>query len=191
MKGLPDRFTGTDEWYEYETTSKIYDPAWNWKIMYNLISVSSPRTPPPPKHPAAWFREDDVGTRFFYTTIIHTPEGANSDFFKSLLLRALEYTAGPTPNPPPAGCTPLGIPGSGNLPDHKSNLSYISTTRELSVDLEGAYELSIWSPAGEKLYAAPGSGKRTFAPPAFRKPGLYFAKVEIPGRIFTQKIVIY
>src|SRR6185295_3145138 len=53
MKGLIDKFTATDEWYEYTTDSKIFDAAWNWKIMYYLTSVDNPRSPAPPNHPTA------------------------------------------------------------------------------------------------------------------------------------------
>lgn len=190
MKGLPTNFTGEDEWYEFSSDSKIFKPEWNWKIMYNLTSVGSPRSPAPPNHPAAWFREDQVGTRFFYTTIIHTQDGANSAFFKSLLLRALEFTAGPTPPSYPSPCvTSISSPGAAMAT--QPGLAFITTGRELRVELDDEYRLSIWSPTGKELYSLEGSGRKSYSPTTFENPGLYFVKIETRTRNFTQKIMIY
>ena len=62
MKGLPNTFQGADEWYEYNTDSKIFIPSWNFKIMYYLTQVSSPRSPGPPNHPAASSGSGSSGT---------------------------------------------------------------------------------------------------------------------------------
>ena len=190
MKGLPATFTTSDEWYEYNTDSKIFQPAWNWKIMYYLASVSSPRSPGPPNHPAAWFREDESGTRFFYSIFVHTQDGANSDFFKSILLRALEYVAGPTPAGYPSPCVTT-ISSEGAAVATQPGLSFVTTNRELRVELEGDYRLSIWSPSGQELISFHGSGKRAFSPEPFRNPGLYVVKIETKARNFLQKILVY
>lgn len=190
MKGLPASFTGSDEWYEYTTDSKIFVPSWNWKIMYYLTSVSSPRSPAPPDHPAAWYREDELGTRFFYSTFIHTLDGANSVFFKSILLRALEYTAGPTPPTYPSPCvTSISSPGAAAAT--QPGLSFITTGRELRVELDGDYRLSVWSPSGKMLSSQDGSGRKTYSPTPFQHPGLYVVKIETKIRNFVQKIMIY
>ena len=57
MKGLTPSFSAVDEWYEYETTSKIFDPAEGWKMMYYLTNTAAiSRSPAAPNHPVAWFR---------------------------------------------------------------------------------------------------------------------------------------
>lgn len=190
MKGLPNTFTGADEWYEYNTDSKIFIPAWNWKIMYYLTSVASPRSPGPPNHPAAWFREDPNGTRYFYSIFIHTQDGANSDFFKSVLLRALEYVAGPTPPNYPSPCvTTISSPGAAAAT--QPGLAFITSGRELRVDQEGAYRVSIWNADGKHLETLEGAGSRSFFPSAFAKQGLYVVTVDNGARRFTQKFLIY
>lgn len=190
MRGLPTTYTTSDEWYEYNTDSKIFQPAWNWKIMYYLASVSSPRSPGPPNHPAAWFREDESGTRFFYSIFIHTQDGANSDFFKSVLLRALEYVAGPTPSGYPSPCV-TSISSEGAAAATRPGLSFVTTNRELRVELDGDYQLSIRSPSGKEIFSLFGSGKKTYSPTPFRDPGLYVVKIETKARNYIQKIMIY
>jgi hypothetical protein len=192
MKGLPTTYTTPDEWYEYTLDSKIFQPAWNWKIMYYLTAVDAARSPGPPNHPAAWFREDELGTRFFYSIFIHTQDGANSDFFKSVLLRALEYVAGPTPSTYPAACqTPTPIASEGAARATQPGFSFVTTSRELRVDLDGDYRLSVWSPSGRELFSLDGSGKRSYNPEPFRDPGLYVVKIETRGGNFLQKIMVY
>jgi type 1 glutamine amidotransferase len=189
MKGLPASYTTSDEWYEYNTDSKIFDPAWKWKIMYNLASVAAPRSPAPPNHPAAWFREDEKGTRYFYATFIHTQDGANSDFFKSVLLRALEYVAGPTPESYASCVTAIQSPGAAK--SLNPGLAFITTSRELRVDLDGAYRLSVFSPKGRALYTVDGAGRKSYHPAPFAKPGLYVVKVTDAARSYVRKIMVY
>lgn len=190
MKGLPATFTGSDEWYEFNTDSKIFDTAWHWNIMYRLTSVSSPRSPGPPNHPAAWFREDKNGSRYFYSIFIHTQDGANSAFFKSILLRALEYVAGPTPPGYPSPCV-TSISSKGAAMATQPGQSFVTTGRELRVELDEDYRLSVWSTTGKELYAVQGSGRKSYAPTPFRNPGLYLIKIETKARNFTQKIMVY
>lgn len=92
MEGLPDEFSGTDEWYDFEYGITFEDA----NVMYNLdeSTLEKPLGRPMDPHPMAWYREDDVGSRYFYTGIVHTVAGAESDFFQSLLIRALEWVAG-------------------------------------------------------------------------------------------------
>src|SRR5690606_18262513 len=143
MKGLPATFTVNDEWYEYTTDSKIFDSSWNWKVMYYLVSVESPRSPAPPNHPVAWFREDADGTRFVDTPFIHTLEGANSAFFKSMLLRALEFTAGPSTCVTALSHRPGSATG-GSDPRLKAS------GKSLRAEWEGAYRHSVWTADGRK-----------------------------------------
>ncbi|MEO6098417.1 MAG: ThuA domain-containing protein [Fibrobacteria bacterium] len=192
MKGLPATFTTSDEWYGYTKDSKIFKPEWNWKIMYYLASVGSPRSPGPPNHPAAWFREDALGTRFFYSIFIHTQDGANSDFFKSVLLRALEYVAGPTPASYPAPCNdPTPISSEGAARATQPGQPFVTTHKELRVELEGDYRLSIWSPSGKELFSLQGAGKKSYNPRPFQNSGLYVVKIETKARNYVQKIMIY
>jgi hypothetical protein len=190
VKGLPATFTANDEWYEYTTDSKIFKPEWNWKILYNLSKVAGPRSPEPPNHPAAWFREDEKATRFFYSIFFHTLDGANSDFFKSVLLRALEYVAGPTPATGyPASCGPVAVAPSPQE-KFKEPISYMAG-RQLKVDLADDYNISIWTQEGRRLGSLSGNGKRTYEMPAIRIPGLYIIKIESNSGIHVRKIMAY
>jgi hypothetical protein len=179
MQGLPDNFTAADEWYEYEKESKLFTEC---KVMYNLSNAADIARAPNPNHPVAWFREDAVKSRYFYATFIHFQDGANSDWFKSIILRALEYTSGdPT--------TPI-LSSRGNTITGK-DLFYVTSNRTLTVNLPSAYTLSVWSAAGKKLYAVSGEGKQIFTPVAFVKPGLYVVKVDSKAKSVKQKIMIY
>ena len=70
-------------------------------------------------------------------------------------------------------------------------LSYVTTNRELRVDLDGSYRLSIWSPAGKELFSLAGSGRKGYHPAPFREPGLYVVKSATPTRNYVQKIMVY
>ncbi|MDB5106476.1 MAG: hypothetical protein JWP91_4165 [Fibrobacteres bacterium] len=183
MEGLPPTFTAADEWYAYDATSKVLDPASGCKVMYYLTNAQALDRAPLGVHPVAWYREDAAKSRYFYSTFIHTPDGANSTWFKSILLRALEYTSG---DPSTAILTEKGKSAMT-----LGNRSYVTSGRDFSVDLKGHYNVSVWSSKGEKVYSARGSEKMTFAPAAFSKPGLYLVKVASKAKTFSQRIMVY
>jgi type 1 glutamine amidotransferase len=180
MQGLPDHLSMSDEWYEYQLDSKIFDPAMNWKFMYYLANAQAiNRSPPSPNHPVAWFRTDGNGTRYFYTTMGWSPDFVNGDFFKSLLLRALEFGAG-------YDCsTAIANSNAGG----KTGL-HVTVNRELRVDLDGAYRMSVWSPVGRRLLAAEGSGGRSFSLASIQRKGLCVVKIDTKSGSFTRKILI-
>ena len=185
MQGLPATFSAQDEWYAFDATSKVLDPASGCKVMYSLSNAQAlDRQPYEPNHPVAWVREDAVKTRYFYSTFIHFQDGANSTWFKSILLRALEYVSGDPES------TPILTQGHAATATLK-NLAYITNTKSIDVNLEGKYRLIVLKPNGETVYTASAAGKRTFAPPAFARPGIYLIKVESAARNLSQRILIY
>jgi type 1 glutamine amidotransferase len=99
LAGLDASFTGSDEWYSFDIKPwhPMEAPTWkDCKVLYTLDegSVAKLTDRMGAYHPVAWIREDDLDNRFFYTTLIHSDSGADSDFYYSLILRALEYAAG-------------------------------------------------------------------------------------------------
>lgn len=185
MQGLPATFSAQDEWYAFDATSKVLDPASGCKVMYSLSNASAlDRQPAEPNHPVAWVREDAAKTRYFYSTFIHFQDGAKSAWFKSILLRALEYVAGDP------DATPILTQGHAAAATLK-NLAYITSTKSIDVNLEGKYRLIILKPDGEAVYTTSAAGKRTFAPPALARPGIYLIKVESAARKLSQRILVY
>ena len=102
---------------------------------------------------------------------------------KSIFLRALEYVTGdPT--------TPI-LAEKGKSAITSGNLAYVTTTKEITVDIVGNHKISVFSPEGKKVFGAKGSKKATYAPPAFTKPGLYLVEVELGPKAISQRIMIY
>ena len=183
MDGLPATFTAQDEWYAFDATSKVLDPASGCKVMYFLSNAQALDRQPYAPHPVAWVREDAAKTRYFYATFIHFQDGANSTWFKGIVLRALEYVSGdPT--------TPILTQGAAPAATLQ-NLAYITTNKELHVNLPGKYLLSVLNPAGKVVYTARAEGGKSFTPPAFSQPGLYLVKLESAGRKVSQRIMVY
>jgi hypothetical protein len=181
MQGLPAAYTTRDEWYEFNGDSRIFDSAWNGKVMYYLTSVDAPRAPGPPHHPAAWFREDPRGSRYFYSIFFQTRDAADSDFFKGLLLRALEYTAGDCPLPIPIPEAPEASPAIG----------YRAAGRALIVDGDGPHRLTLFSPEGKALSTLEGKHRATYRPEALAKPGLYLIRIETPAGTRVRKVMAF
>jgi hypothetical protein len=181
-------FTGTDEWYDFDLAifEKEEPPLWvDAKVMYYLDEsklATKPLRPMNP-HPIAWFREDNLKNRFFYAGFIHTEAGVNSDFFHSTLLRALEYVAGYETG------TPISV--DGNSIKTLKNMSFVTASRTLLVDLKGAYALSIWTPEGKKVFSKKDFGQKSFQPDAFLKSGYYYIKLNSKATNLTQRILIY
>jgi hypothetical protein len=186
MQGLPATFSGSDEWYDFDLPPRgPAAPTWvDCHVMYNLdettLATALPRPMNP--HPAAWYREDANKTRYFYGIIVHSPTGASSDFFHSLILRAMEYVA---------GYAPTDLTSNGGSLRTLKGMSFITDSHELRVELAGHYRLSVWSPQGKKLYAVQGEGQKTYSPEAFAKPGLYVVKLESRAANLIQRVMVY
>lgn len=183
MQALADSFSGQDEWYEFAATA----PTWpDVKVMYylNEKSLARPLEHPMDPHPMAWFREDRRGNRFFYTAMIHTSAGVNStagnDFFPSLVLRALEYTAGYSP-------TTITLNGQGLY----NGGTYMHLTRgDLRVEHQEPYRLEIRSLQGRLLYSGNGEGPKTHRVEGLLEPGLYFISISSRKHVHTQKVMV-
>lgn len=182
MKGLDASFTGVDEWYEFEYGA-TFDQC---KVMYYLdeSSLKTKLQHPMNPHPMAWYREDPTSkSRFFYTAIIHTPEGVNTDFFYNLILRGLEFSAG-------YQTVSLAHPNGVSMQTWKG-LSFITASRELAVNMEEDFELSIHNPAGAKLHESRHSGSIRISPEPLKKAGLYVVKIQSKQKAVTQQILVY
>ena len=184
MQGLPQRFSAEDEWYGYERSSALYDPSKRVKIMYNLTNAAAIGRLPSPDHPVAWFREDSAtGSRYFYATFVHKAADADSDWFKGILVRALEYTAGDPATPV------LMMNGDSAFADR--GFAYASKRRSLEVVVDGGHTLSIFDPGGRLVYRRSGEGPRSHRPEAFARAGLYVAKLESRAGVFSRPVLVY
>jgi Trehalose utilisation len=183
MKGLPAAISANDEWYAYDATSKVLDPASGCKVMYYLTNAQTLDRKPFDPHPVAWFREDAAGSRYFFATFIHSADGANSAWFKSILLRALEYVSGD-----PA--VPILQSHGASALTHTGRAA-ITSSRELTVHFPEAFTLSVYAPNGTRVFSAQGQGETRFAPPAFGRPGLYTVKVKSHQRAVTQRFLVF
>lgn len=182
MQGLPDTFSAADEWYPYDATSKVLDPAGGCRVMYYLANAQSLDRQPLGVHPVAWFREDSVHTRYFFSTFVHFPSGVQSDWFRSILLRALEYTAGEA--------APSVLRSDGRPMPASERAPFLLAGGRLTVDLPGAYSLSILSPLGKPLYRVRAEGRRTFAPRPLSRPGLYLIRVDAPASRYVRRVLV-
>jgi hypothetical protein len=187
LAGMDPTFTGTDEWYDFDLLPRAPPPlAWaDCKVIYYLdeatlaVKPSRPMNP----HPMAWFREDALKNRFFYAAYIHSDAGSNSDFFHSSLLRGLEYIAGYDDTTP--------ITAQGNSIRTLENMSYVTNSRELRVELDGKYRLTVFSAKGRKVFSAEGNGPMAYHPAVFAKAGLYIVKLESKSAKISQRLMIY
>ena len=190
MTGLPSTWTGVDEWYTYTPgltwgdTSNMNKNA-NVRVMYYLNEKSLPTPLPDPMgtHPAAWYRQDSKQTRYFYSIFTHDPAGAGSDFFGSILLRAMEYVAGYNSG------TPITSQGASMRTLH--GLSFITTSRELKVEVPGHHRLTVSLPNGRQVYSVQGENRKTYTPSAFANAGLYIVKLESKSGVFSQRVMVY
>jgi hypothetical protein len=187
LAGMDAEFTGTDEWYDFDLPPRAPAPA-TWadcKVLYYLDEntlASKPSRPMNP-HPMAWIREDARKNKFFYAAYIHSDVGSNSDFFHSSLLRGLEFVAGYD--------TAVAISAQGNSIRTLENMSYVTNSRELRVELDGKYRLTVFSAKGRKVFSAAGEGRKAYHPAAFAKAGLYIVKLESKGAKVSQRLMIY
>jgi type 1 glutamine amidotransferase len=189
LEGLDAKFTGSDEWYSFDMKPwhAVEAPTWkDCKVLYTLDekSVANLTDKMGAYHPVAWIREDALKNRFFFTTLIHSDAGANSDFYHGLILRALEYAAGYR--------DPVSMGGAAV--SHGEG-TFATSSREIRVDAQGPYTLTVRSALGQVLYSAAGNGDgpRVHAPAALSKAGLYFITLESGNRsgAVSQRVMVY
>lgn len=181
---LDAQFTGVDEWYSFDMPPKApAAPTWgDCKVLYYMDENSVAHlTDKMGVHPTTWIREDARKNRFFYTIHIHSDDGANSDFFHSLIQRALEYVAGYQ--------DPLTM--NGKSIERKDDLGFITSSHQVTVSVNGSYRLSILAATGAGLFSASGEGRKSFAPPAISKPGIYIVNLVTNSQRITQRLMIY
>jgi type 1 glutamine amidotransferase len=183
---LDKTFTGSDEWYSFDMKPwhAVESPTWkDCKVLYTLDekSVAHLTDAMGAYHPVAWIREDALRNRFFYTTLIHSDNGANSDFYHSLILRALEYVSGYQ--------EPMALDGAAL--DRPEAPVFAASGRRVDVDVTGDFALSVWSAAGKRLYAVSGNGKRSYAPAALAEPGLYLLRLESKAGTVSRRVMMY
>ncbi len=87
-KGLPDRWTRTDEWYDYRT-----NPRGDVHVLATLDEKSYTGATMGADHPITWCQEYGGG-RSFYTGLGHTKESYGEPAFQRLLLGGIRYAAG-------------------------------------------------------------------------------------------------
>jgi hypothetical protein len=186
LKGMDARFTGADEWYSFEMKPwhSAESPTWkDCKVLYTLDENSVARLADKMGafHPVAWIREDALKNRFFFTTLIHSDAGADSDFYHSLLLRAMEFAAGYR--------QPVSMGGADIARGDAT--AFATSAREVDVDVTGAFRLTVRSAAGEILYSGAGSGRAAFRPAAFAEAGVYFVTLEHAGGRVARRVMVY
>ncbi len=178
LKDLPASYTAKDEWYQFDTLGTTYPQI---KPIYFLQNAKALNRAPYPTHPAAWYREDAAGTRYFYSICFHEPVAVNTPFFRSLILRALEYVSGDP--------TTITIKDVAVTP--KDNISFVTESSELNVTLDEPYKITVWSPQGVQLYSANGEGKSAFEISSLRNPGFYIVNLETKAQKYSQRILVY
>ena len=87
-KHLPDRWTRTDEWYDYRT-----NPRGDVHVLATLDQKSYTGSTMDSDHPITWCQEYGGG-RSFYTGLGHTKESYGEPAFQKLLLGAIQWSAG-------------------------------------------------------------------------------------------------
>ncbi|WP_249416661.1 ThuA domain-containing protein [Streptomyces sp. TS71-3] len=86
--GLDDRWTRTDEWYNYRT-----NPRADVHVLQSLDESSYSGGTMNGDHPITWCHPQGKG-RSFYTGLGHTQESYSEAAFRSLLLGGIQYAAG-------------------------------------------------------------------------------------------------
>jgi cytochrome c len=87
-KHLPDRWTRTDEWYDYRS-----NPRGNVHVLATLDETSYTGGTMGSDHPITWC-QDYAGGRSFYTGLGHTKESYGEPAFQKLILGAIQWSAG-------------------------------------------------------------------------------------------------
>ncbi|GEM_PF-1363084 len=186
LAGMDAKFSGSDEWYSFDMKPwrAVESPTWkDCKVLYTLdeSTVANLTDKMGAYHPVAWVREDALKNRFFYTTLIHSDAGANSDFYHSLILRALEFAAGYR-DPVSMGGAPI---------HHADGLAFVTSSRQIQVDAGGAFRLTLQSATGVTLFSVAGDGRQSYAPPAMARAGMYFLTLESRSGSISQRVMVY
>jgi len=195
MDGLPaindnsNNLGHGDEWISFDLPpNPNAAPLWvDCKVLYNLDeSTCNPKLKHPMGdiHPVMWIREDARENRFFFAGQFHdtNKNSALSDFWNNVLLRALEYVAGER--------TTSNSSNKKTILTAKG-LSYVTKSRQLKVDLDGAYQISVLTSVGKQLYSTKGEGKMIFTPSAFATAGNYIVQLESKGTTTSLQVQIY
>ena len=85
---LPQTWTRTDEWYNYQT-----NPRATARVLATLDESSYSGGSMGADHPISWYHEYDGG-RSWYTALGHTSESYRDSLFLQHLLGGIEYAAG-------------------------------------------------------------------------------------------------
>jgi type 1 glutamine amidotransferase len=186
LAGLDASFTGSDEWYSFDMKPwhPVESPTWkDCKVLYTLDekSVAHLTDAMGAYHPVAWIREDALGNRFFYTTLIHSDAGAASDFYHSLILRGLEYAAGYR-DPVAVGGTPVPA-GPGAITAARGN--------DLRITVDGPWSASLRAPDGRTLWSRTGNGPVRIAPAPLARPGAYLLCLASREGLRSRRILAY
>jgi type 1 glutamine amidotransferase len=86
--GLPDRWTRTDEWYNFAT-----NPRPQVHVLMTMDESTYTGGTMGADHPVAWYHEYDGG-RAWYTALGHTVESYREPLFLAHLWGGVEYAAG-------------------------------------------------------------------------------------------------
>jgi type 1 glutamine amidotransferase len=202
LEGLDAKFSGSDEWYSFDMKPwhTVESPTWkDCKVLYTLDekTVANLTDKMGAYHPVAWVREDALKNRFFFTTLIHSDAGASSDFYHSLILRALEYAAG-YKDPVSMGGAPIEGESNrrGTLGGEKgrvgsADIAFVTASRRIDIDAEGSFRLTLRSATGAIVFASAGSGRAAFTPAALAHAGLYLLTLETRGGAISRRILAY
>jgi hypothetical protein len=190
MEAMADTFRAVDEWYEFS-----YGPTWSGqygvKVLYYLDESTLATAPAHPMnpHPMAWFRENHLGNRFFYTPMVHNASGVNStagnDFFTSMTLRGLEYLAG-------YQTTSIRMNGRGLYHNNErvKGVRMLRRGEALRIETEGRHRLEILDMRGRRLHVVTGRGQASHRPGALSRPGMYVVKVSSGRTAYTQRVMV-
>ena len=85
MKGLPETWLHTDEWYNFKSFNKEV------KVLLKVDETSYQGGTMSNDHPIAWYHEFEGG-RVFYTGLGHTPEAYTNKLFLTQLKNAIKWT---------------------------------------------------------------------------------------------------
>ncbi len=152
MTGLPDSYQLFDEWYDFNK-GPFFDKA---QVMYytdesffpththTRLNVAQLALPIKLRHPNTWFSEDSVtGARMFYTALVHNKEGTSTNFFKLLVLRSLEYTAGIK--------DPIGIKKEAFLKGEKIKFFQGNGFIEIVSQVNETYRVILYNTLGKRV----------------------------------------
>lgn len=85
MKGMPEEWLHTDEWYNFKTFNK------DVTVLVKVDETSYQGGTMNNEHPIVWYHKFEGG-RVFYTGLGHTPEAYSNPLFLQQLLNGLKWT---------------------------------------------------------------------------------------------------